>query len=129
LGLAGEKLVLNHERQRLIEGGRADLADRVIHVSVVEGDSAGYDIKSFNLGGTERHIEVKTTSGPASNAFYITPNEIAFADTHPDSYVLYRVYAYAKDTNSANFYRQHGPISRSFALTPTEYRTRLAAQP
>ena len=47
-----------------------------MHLAVVEGDSAGYDVRSFNVDGTERHIEVKTTGGPATNAFFISPNEV-----------------------------------------------------
>jgi len=125
LGLAGETLVLQYERQRLIAAGRQDLADKIIHVAVVEGDTAGYDIRSRNENGTERHIEVKTTMGPASNAFFITPNEIGFSSTHPDSYVLMRVYGYSYASNSANFYRSEGPIFDSFDLTPTEYRAKL----
>ena len=49
-------------------------------MAIVKGDSAGYDIRSFNLDGSDRHIEVKSTAGPASNAFYISPNEIAFSE-------------------------------------------------
>ncbi|MEX5271498.1 DUF3427 domain-containing protein [Kocuria sabuli] len=126
LGSAGEKLVLQYERERLIQAGRIDLASRIIHVARVEGDSAGYDIRSFNADGTDRHIEVKTTTGPSTNAFYITPNEIKFSEDHPISYVLMRLYAYSQDANGAKFYEQHGPIGRYFDLTPTEYRARVA---
>lgn len=125
LGAAGENLVLDYERERLIRAGRNDLADKIIHVAIIEGDSAGYDIRSFNIDGTDRHIEVKTTAGPATNAFYISPNEIAFSEAHPDSYVLMRLFAYSYNTNSANFYEQYGPIERYFDLTPTEFRARL----
>src|SRR4051812_14439877 len=48
LGLAGETLVFEVERQRLVAAGRPDLADAVVHVSVVEGDGAGYDIRSID---------------------------------------------------------------------------------
>jgi hypothetical protein len=125
LGFAGEQLALRYERGRLSDAGRGDLADKIVHIAVVEGDWAGYDIRSFNSDGTDRHLEVKTTSGPASNAFYITPNEIEFSVRHPDSYVLMRIYAYSDETDSANFYELPGPVDRSFALTPTEYRARL----
>jgi hypothetical protein len=125
LGLAGEKLVLIYERHRLTAAGRADFAAHIVHVAVVEGDSAGYDIRSFNADGTDRHIEVKTTGGPASNAFFISPNEIEFSAKHPDSYVLMRLSGYSDARNSANFYEKPGPISDAFGLTPTEYRARL----
>jgi hypothetical protein len=125
LGLAGEQLVLKAEAERLRAAGRPDLANKIVHVSVVEGDSAGYDIKSYNLDDSVRHIEVKTTRGPASNAFYISPNEITFSKTHPDTYVLLRVYAYESATNSANYYEVSGNIETSFGLTATEYRAKL----
>jgi hypothetical protein len=41
------------ERSRLIAGGRDDLAADVLHVSVVEGDGLGYDIRSLH-GLTDR---------------------------------------------------------------------------
>jgi hypothetical protein len=125
LGRAGEDLALMHERQSLIAAGRADLATQILHVAVVEGDSAGYDIKSFNPDGTDRHIEVKTTGGPASNAFFISPNEVAFSTAHGGSYVLMRIYAFSSFENSANFYECLGPIAGGFDLTPSEYRARL----
>ena len=48
LGLVGEELVLKYEKETLISLGKEDLAERIIHTSKVEGDGAGYDIKSFN---------------------------------------------------------------------------------
>jgi hypothetical protein len=125
LGLAGENLVLKHERLRLEGSGRSDLAQLVVHVAVVEGDSAGYDIRSFNLDGTQRHIEVKTTSGPASNAFFISSNEITFGARHPDSYVLIRVSGYSYETDSGNYYEVAGSVAESFYLVASEYRARL----
>jgi hypothetical protein len=125
LGLAGEMLVLRMERDALAAAGRADLAARVAHVAVVEGDSAGYDIRSYNADGTTRHIEVKTTAGPATNAFYVSPNEVAFSDDHRGTYVLLRVFGYDATTNSAHYYEVNGPIGDAFGLTPSEYRARL----
>ena len=125
LGHAGELLVLLHERERLELAGCKDLAAQVVHVAVVEGDSAGYDIRSFNADGTTRHIEVKTTAGPASNAFYVTPNEVDFSSKHPDTYILMRLYGYATHTDCANYYETTGPILSRFSLAPTEYRARL----
>jgi hypothetical protein len=114
LGLAGEHLVLDHERERLLTAGRSDLAPNIIDVAVVEGDSAGYDIRSFNLEGSDRHIEVKTTGGPASNAFFVSPNEITFSASHASWYVLLRLNGYSAATNSANYYERSGPILDSF---------------
>lgn len=126
VGLAGELLVIAHEKHRLVQAGRPDLAEKVSHVAVVVGDSAGYDVLSFNVDDSERHIEVKTTSGPASNAFYISPNEIRFSEANPDTYVLMRLRGYNKASNSASFYQVTGRVTASFGLTPSEYRAKLS---
>ena len=126
MGLAGEKLVLLIERQRLSAGGRADLADQVVHVAVVEGDAAGHDIRSYELDETPKFIEVKTTRGAATAAFFVSPNEIAFSQAHADNYVLVRVFGYDDATDSASFYRVDGAVDKAFDLEPTEYRASLS---
>ena len=62
LGLSGEKFAVQFEKARLIHAGKGALADCVSHVSVHEGDGLGYDIRSFEVTGEDRLIEVKTTS-------------------------------------------------------------------
>jgi hypothetical protein len=94
LGLARETIALDMERQRLIATGRPDLAERVVHVAVVEGDAAGYHIGSYEHDGTPRLIEVKTTRGAATAAFFVSPNEIALSRARSDNYVLIRVFGY-----------------------------------
>ena len=79
LGLKGELLVLEFEKAHLDTIGRKDLAELVRHVSVQEGDGAGYDILSFDDLGRKKYIEVKATSGGLSTDFFISPNELAFA--------------------------------------------------
>jgi hypothetical protein len=51
LGNAGELAVLEQEIKHLVSIGRSDLADKVIHISEIEGDGAGYDIRSFDTEG------------------------------------------------------------------------------
>jgi hypothetical protein len=51
LGKSGETLVLDYEKDFLRKVGRSDLANRVVHVSEVEGDGAGFDIHSFTPPG------------------------------------------------------------------------------
>ena len=48
LGRAGEERVLAHERAALLVAGRTDLVHRLRWVSDVDGEGAGYDIKSLN---------------------------------------------------------------------------------
>lgn len=122
LGLAGELLVLKMERQALLAHGRPDLAEKVTHVSVVEGDGAGYDIRAYDSEGNKRYIEVKTTRGELTAAFFISPNEVACSEEHPDRFVLIRVFGYNGGTDSGKYYKIPGPISDSFLLTTTQYR-------
>ncbi len=68
LGFAGEELVLNYERARLIRSGQERLAGSIEHVSRVRGDAEGFDILSFEESGQERLIEVKTTSSTCTLA-------------------------------------------------------------
>jgi len=75
LGRAGEERVLAHERANLHAAGRSDLVERIRWVSHVDGDSVGYDIRSFDTDGSDRLIEVKTTNGWERTPFHITRNE------------------------------------------------------
>ena len=124
-GSAGELLVVDHERRALREAGRPDLADRVRHVAALEGDGAGYDVLSFTTEEEKKHIEVKTTRGPAATPFHATANEAAFSDSHPGTYHLYRVYDYDRDRNSGRFFATRGSLAATFDLAPTQYRVSL----
>ena len=46
-----------------------------MHTSVIQGDGAGYDIKSFDENGNIKYIEVKTTAGSLNTDFYMSPKE------------------------------------------------------
>jgi len=46
------------ERKALIPQGRADLAERGLHISMPEGDGAGYDIKSYTPNGKIKYIAI-----------------------------------------------------------------------
>jgi Domain of unknown function (DUF3883) len=122
--MAGELLVIRRERRLLIEGGRFDLAGRVRHVSVVEGDGAGYDVGSFTLGGEPKYIEVKTTRGSAETLFFVTANEVAFSEAHPDQFFLYRVYHYDHQRPKRNTPERACPC---FASTPRWGRSRRSS--
>ena len=125
LGQKGELLVIAHEIDRLTKAGRADLAEKIVHVSKVEGDSAGYDIRSFELDGTHRFIEVKTTRGDSNTSFFISPNELAFSAKNQERYVLFRLYAYDDETCSSKSYLLEGDIAAHLVLEPTAYRAKL----
>lgn len=91
LGLAGELMALNYERAFLTKNGQYELAKKIRHVSVDDGDGAGYDILSFNLNGQEKYIEVKTTTGESNSPFIISANEIEFSRQNNLKYYLYYI--------------------------------------
>jgi len=122
LGSIGEELVIKHEQEYLISKNREDLARKIVHVSKVEGDGAGYDIKSFNENGEIRYIEVKTTRGNINTDFYISPRELLFSQKNRNNFFLYRVYNLDKKTNDGEFFIFNGDIEDSFAKIPTGFR-------
>lgn len=76
IGARGEKIVFEKEKERLAKAGKKGLANKIEHVSEKD-DSAGYDILSFEIDGSERPIEVKATSQKSfDNGFYLTDNEL-----------------------------------------------------
>lgn len=122
LGLAGELYVIEYERRQLEIQGRVDLAEIVRHISVLEGDGAGYDILSYTPNGKEKYIEVKTTRGPRRTSFYMSANELYFAQIHSDNYYLYRVFQYDILSNTGTISIFEGYQEHSFDITPIQYR-------
>jgi len=125
LGRAGELLVLDHERNQLLEAEKEDLAERVDHVAETEGDGAGYDIRSFELDGSIKYIEVKTTTGGSESDFFASANELAFSKLHSDNYHLYRVYEYDEKKHCGRCYIRSGSLEDLFLLEPTHYRVKV----
>lgn len=125
LGLQGELLVVANEKARLIKAGRPDLAENVRHVSVLEGDGAGYDIQSFFTDGRFKYIEVKTTKGSSSTPFFISPNELAFSEAQAASFCLIRVFDFDAKNNVGSAFIVEGGLRDAFELTPTEFRAVL----
>tara|TARA_Y100000590_G_C15615818_1_gene975690 strand:- start:345 stop:1328 length:984 start_codon:yes stop_codon:yes gene_type:complete len=122
LGIIGELLVIKHEEEYLRSINREDLARKIIHVSKVEGDGAGYDIKSFNGDGEVRYIEVKTTRGNIDTDFYMSPRELLFSQKNSKNFFLYRVHNLDKKTNYGEFFIFNGDIDDSFKKIPTSFR-------
>lgn len=122
LGLAGEEAVLESERSALIAGRRADLAELVLHIAKVEGDGAGYDIKSYTVEGEEKFIEFKTTRGDKNTAIYLSSNEARFAADHADCYYLYRVFEFDQNTSSGKVFVHRGDLQASFSIFPTQFK-------
>lgn len=121
LGDRGEKLVLQHEIAKLVDAGRQDLADQVEHVALVDS-RAGYDIRSFEIDGRELRIEVKTTAGPKSAAFFISANEVRASAKYPEEFRIYRVFQIRGKEDQAGFYVLKGDVTEVLDLFPSSYR-------
>jgi uncharacterized protein DUF3883/uncharacterized protein DUF3427 len=122
LGLAGEEAVIESERLALRAAGRNDLAEMLVHVAKVEGDGAGYDIKSYMTNGEQKFIEVKTTRGSEQTPFYVSSAEARFAAEHGRCYYLYRVFEFDQGTSSGKFFVSKGDLCANFSLEPLQFK-------
>jgi len=113
------------ECEALVAAGRPDLVARILHVAKIEGDGAGYDIKSYTPDGEEKFIEVKTTKGSERTAFYMSACEIRFAGEHADRYYLYRVFEFDHSLSAGKLFIQGGHIEASFSLEPPQFKAML----
>ena len=126
LGDLGELWVLQQERKRLVADGRKDLSEKVDHISMNQGDGAGYDILSFDKYGNEILIEVKATTGSLNSPFYITRNELERSICDNEKYRLYRVYHFNVDTQHGQLHIFEGSLTNLCAV-PTQYQVLLEA--
>lgn len=122
LGDAGEQFVINFERARLIHAGREALAERIEQVSVTVGPSAGFDVRSFDVGGTDRFIEVKTTKYGKNTPFFVTPNELRFSKENSQQYFLYRIFRFR---SAPRLFSLSGYLEDQCVLKPSEYKARV----
>ena len=118
LGYAGELLVINFEKARLIHAGKPNLADGVEHIAQTVGDGAGFDVKSYEDTGHDRLIEAKTTRHGKETPFYVTQNELTVSRERAARYWLYRVYRYE---DSPRLYSLNGALDERFVLKPHAY--------
>jgi hypothetical protein len=123
LGTAGERFVIKFEKARLQHAGRSQLAERVEHVAVTEGPSAGFDVRSFNTDGSDRLIEVKTTGFGKFTPFYVTRNEIETSVTRADAYALYRAFRFRE---RPRLFMVDGSLTDTCLLSPVQYVGRVA---
>lgn len=118
LGLLGEEFVIYFEKQRLNSLGLKKLATNVEHVSQTKGDSAGFDVLSFDEKGDEKFIEVKTTQMGKEAPFYFTRNELGFSRDNSNNYRLYRVFEFKR---RPRFYQLRGALDESCESVSTEF--------
>lgn len=92
IGYAGEELIFNYERWRLESLGKSSLSKKIEWTSQERGDGAGFDIRSYNVDGTDRFIEVKTTKLDKTAPIFFTKNELDFSRENSANYSLCRVF-------------------------------------
>lgn len=97
IGRVGEVIAIEHERNRLLSLGRADLANRV--QKIPEKYAVGYDLQSFEgeidvAEDAPLYVEVKTTRSKSKNvhmAFKMTKNEWNVCKANGAQYCVYRI--------------------------------------
>lgn len=123
LGLAGERLVLRYEQERLSRAGQSRLAGKIVHISATESDSLGFDILSYENDGRERLIEVKTTRFGSLTPFFASRNEVEVSARRQDDYQLYRLFRFSEQPK---LFVLPGSLRRSCRLDPVSYSARVA---
>jgi hypothetical protein len=118
LGRAGEQMVVAFEKMRLQQAGRDDLASKVRWVSDLDGDYLGFDVRSFEVDGQERMIEIKTTNGHARTRFWLSSNQCDVAASNPEIFRIRRVYHFS---NAARMFEIKPPLSDFLNLTAEKY--------
>jgi hypothetical protein len=91
LGERGEELVIQFEKWHFIQSGRPQFANQIEWISKTD-DSAGFDILSKNLDGTDKYIEVKTTKLNKDTPFFFSKSEYYLSKAKTKNYHLYRVF-------------------------------------
>lgn len=120
LGDSGEKLVINFEKNKLLENNKIELATKVKHSSISDGDGLGYDITSYETDGKKIYIEVKSTTGDINTPFYISRNELSASQKFGESYKLYRVFNLG-GKNTPQVYIINGDLNKNLRLNAVDY--------
>lgn len=118
LGLLGEEFIIKFEKQKLINYGQESLSRQVEHISQTIGDSAGFDVLSYDNDGNEKFIEVKTTQLGKNSPFYFTRNELGFSKKEKKKYSLYRVFNFQK---KPRFFQLMGSLDETCKSISTEF--------
>ena len=122
LGDAGEALIMEFERARLLSEGKDHLARNVEQVSKTVGDHAGFDIRSYEVNGRDRLIEVKTTRYGKLTPFYISAGEVRFSEANAQAYHLYRLFEFRQ---SPKLFQLSGDVRGQVQLQAVSYRAHL----
>lgn len=116
-GALGEEIVLDI----LTRDAEANGLKKPIHVSKVEGDGLGYDIRAWDKDGKEVHVEVKASKDNYADGFEMTYNEMAASLDPAYKYVIYRIYGLNVKTKECKVKVYEGPITdANFKLVSTK---------
>jgi hypothetical protein len=124
IGDLGEIWVLKHERDYLIRHSKNNLAENIKHVSKDLGDGLGFDILSYDLDGSVKFIEVKTTKGKANSTFFVSRNELEKSKIEKDKYFLYRVFEFNENTQQGKILEIQGELT-TLCEIPLNYKVTL----
>lgn len=124
LGLAGEHMILEFEKYRL--QSEPQLVAQIEHTSAMLGDGLGFDIRSFELDGSSRYIEVKTTRYSELTPFYFSAGELAASQHYGSEYHLYRIFNFSR---KPGLFMLGGPLDQSTHMTPVDYSAVPAPPP
>jgi hypothetical protein len=114
----GEEFIIKYEKEKLLSRGQESLTEKIEHISQTVGDSAGFDILSFDKTGNEKFIEVKTTKLDKNSPFYFTRNELGLSKNKNGQYSLYRVFNFQK---MPQFYQLKGALDKTCKSISTEF--------
>lgn len=118
LGRVGEEMVFKFEYDRLCQVGRHDLAKQMDWPADGGEDHRGYDIRSFERGGEERLLEIKTTNGHARTRFWLSGTQYEVAAQNPSTYRVRRVFHFQ---NGAEMFDIKPPLDAGLRLIPDKY--------
>jgi Domain of unknown function (DUF3883) len=113
VGRLGEEFAISYEKWRLRDC--PDLLKKIRHVSI-DDDTLGYDIESYEVDGSFRLIEVKSTTGNLETRFFLTANELQCAEKAGSQYVILRVALLAESPVCCEV---RYPFHETLELTPT----------
>lgn len=119
LGTAGEDFILSYEKWNLSRIGKDKLAEQVKWISKEEGDGCGFDILSKNNDGSDKYIEVKTTTLGKETPFFFSRNELLFSEEKSLNYHLYRLFNFK---NTPKLFLKNGGLNTICQSVPISYK-------
>lgn len=106
-GALGEEIVMDI----LTKEAEAFGLKAPVHVSKIEGDGLGYDIRSWDADGNEVHVEVKASKDNYADGFEMSYSEVAASLDSHFKYIIYRIYGLNTKTKECKVRVYEGPVN------------------